>query len=67
MARCYNWFRRNGDYEIISRKFEYYNMNYDVSVAWSMTPWTVEDYDEAREIFGNNAAIPCLFISLPDK
>ena len=50
----YNWFRRNGDYEIISRKFEYYNMNYDVSVAWSMTPWTVEDYDEAREIFGNN-------------
>ena len=57
----YDWFRRNSDYERVVRKFEYYNMNYDVKIAWSMTPWTVEDYAEAREIFDNMYTTPVVF------
>lgn len=59
----YNWFRRNADFDKMIKRYEYYRMNYDVSVAWSMTPWTIEDWAEAQEIFDNN--IHCQQIVYP--
>ena len=35
-------------------KYNYYvDQGYDVSINYSITPWTIEDYDEACEMFTN--------------
>jgi len=50
----YEWFRQNAKWDRLYEKYNYYvDQGYDVSINYSITPWTIEDYSEACEMFTN--------------
>jgi len=50
----YEWFRQNSKWDVFYKKYNYYvQQGYDVSVNYSITPWTIEDYAQAKELFPN--------------
>ena len=48
----YEWFRQNSKWDILYEKYDYYvQQGYDVRVNYSITPWTIEDFAQAKKLF----------------
>ena len=48
----YEWFRQNATWDLLYKKYNYYiDQGYDVSVNYSITPWTIQDYAQAKDMF----------------
>lgn len=69
----YEWFRRGSSWEILNSNIETLKQHTNLAVSFSVTPYTIQDYFEAKEFYSafpfypNQVVIPayCSFVKFP--
>ena len=61
VEETYEWFRQNAKWSKFLKAFNYYENNYNVVANYSITPWTIEDWEDAELLFQNINANPVIF------